>query len=100
MKIIGETIKYFRLVKEDNLDQEFADGTGRRQISVQDFVVALLEGKELKPSITSSAILLEDETSDKQVEAILKKVCMLSKYLSTIISAKNVQYLFAFFEVG
>ena len=81
LQIIDETLTAFKVAKSEKQDQAFIYGTIRRQISLQDFFVAYLEGEELKSMIISSQILLEDKTYENQVEDILAKVSMLSKYL-------------------
>ena len=42
LKIIGETLTYFRLSKADKWEQAFTDGTSMYNIVLEDFVVALL----------------------------------------------------------
>ena len=59
-----ETLKDFKISKVEKWDQEITDGTSRRQIISQEFVVVLLEGEGLKPLILSSIILLGEEISE------------------------------------
>ena len=81
INIIGETLTAYRLANATKWEQAFTDGTSRRQISLQNLVIALLDDETMKPLILSSSIISEDETSENQVNAILSKVrlyCMLS----------------------
>ena len=76
VQILGETMAAIKLGREKCWQQLFTDGTTRRQISFQNVVIGLMgESNSVNPVVVSSCIFLENETSDKQVEAILNKVC-------------------------
>ena len=77
VQVLGETMVAIRLGRANFWQQLFTDGTSRRQTSFQNIVIGLKsesEDKVLDPIVVSSCIFLEDETSEKQVEAILDKV--------------------------
>ena len=77
IQIIGETLTAYRIANAEKWEQVFTDGTSRRQIALQNLVVGLLNDGVMKPLILSSAIISENETSEKQVEAIILKVSIL-----------------------
>ena len=70
LRIIGETMTAYRLAKVPKWEQLFTDGTSRRQVALQNLIVGIMEDKELMPLILSSSMILEDETSEKQVAAV------------------------------
>ena len=74
IQIMGETLTARRLASAEKWDQLFTDGTSRRQIALQNLVVGLLDDEVMKPLILSSSIISENETSEKQVEAIISKL--------------------------
>ena len=50
--------------------------TTRGQVSFQNVVIGSMgESNSVNPVVVSSCIFLENETSEKQVEAVLYKVC-------------------------
>ena len=78
VQILGETMAAIKLGREKCWQQLFTDGTTRRQISFQNVVIGLMgESNSVNPVVVSSCIFLENETSEKQVEAILNKVCKM-----------------------
>ena len=80
IQIIGETLTAYRLANAPKWEQVFTDGTSRRQISLQNLVIGLLDDNVLKPLILSSSIIPEDETSENQVNAIMLKVRNILHY--------------------
>ena len=95
INIIGETLTAYRLAKATKWEQVFTDGTSRRQISLQNLVIALLDDEIMKPLILSSSIISEDETSENQVKAILAKVrlfviVLYHLYIAHICQTKNM----------
>jgi hypothetical protein len=82
VKIIGETITAMKLAACPNWAQIFFDSTTRRQIPFTAVVVSLMgDGPDtIDPIIVSSCVVLEDETSEKQVDGILNKVSWLSSW--------------------
>ena len=54
--------------------QLFTDGTTRRQIAFQNLVIGIMEGDDFDSVIASSCVYLENESSEKQVEAVKHKV--------------------------
>ena len=80
IQIIGETLTAYRLACAPKWEQVFTDGTSQRQIALQNLVIALLEDNILKPLILSSSIIPEDETSEKQANAIMLKVREILSY--------------------
>jgi hypothetical protein len=71
LRVIGETLTAYRLAKAEGWEQLFTDGTGRRQVAMQNLVLSVIEDDVLYPLILSSSIILEDETSEKQCNAVL-----------------------------
>jgi len=57
--------------------QVFNNGTSRRLIAFQNLVIGIVNGDEFESVIASSCIFLENETSQQQVEGIIKKVCAI-----------------------
>ena len=53
---INETLSAFRLGQAETWHQVFTDGTARRQIAIQNLVVALMEGNDLDPVIVFSSM--------------------------------------------
>ena len=75
VQILGETMTAIKLGRAATWKQLFTDGTSRRQVAFQNVVIGLMSENQLfDPTVLSSCIFLEDETSEKQVEAILDKV--------------------------
>jgi hypothetical protein len=77
VQTIAELLAAFRLGNAETWLQIFTDGTSRRQIAFQNLIISILENDKIVPIILSSCIYLEDETSETQVQAILKKVCQI-----------------------
>ena len=73
VQVIGETIT---AIKCPNWAQIFFDSTTRRQVPFTAIVVSLMgDGPDsIDPIIVSSCVVLEDETSEKQVDGIVNKV--------------------------
>ena len=63
-----------RLGNADSWHQLFTDGTSKRQIAFQNLVIALMEEGKLDPVIVSSCMILEDESSETQVQSIVDMV--------------------------
>ena len=63
-----------RLGKADNWHQIFTDGTTWRQITFQNLMIGLMTDGDFESVIVSLCIFLENETSEKQVEAVKNKV--------------------------
>lgn len=63
-------------MKCPNWAQIFFDSTTRRQVPFTAIVVSLMgDGPDsIDPIIVSSCVVLEDETSEKQVDGIVNKV--------------------------
>ena len=62
------------LGKAKNWHQIFTDGTTWRKIKFQNQVIGLITDGDFESVIASSCIFLENETSEKQVEAVKNKV--------------------------
>ena len=85
VQIIGETLAAIKLSKATSWEQLFTDGTSRRQLSMQNAIVSIInEHKETDPIIVSSCIFLENETSEKQEEGLLEKINSLKKRLTRL----------------
>ena len=53
------------------------DGTARRQIAIQNLVVALMDGDDLDPVIVSSCMYVENKTAERCVLLIKETVSVL-----------------------
>ena len=76
LQIIGETITVMKLAACPNWTKIFFDSTTRRQVPFTAVVISLVgDGPDsLDFIIVLSCIVLEDETSEKQVDGIVNKV--------------------------
>ena len=76
IQIIGETITAMKLAACPDWRQIFFDGTTRRQIPFSAVIITLMgdEPGLFDPTIVSSCVIMEDETSEMQVEGIVAKV--------------------------
>ena len=77
---INKTLSAFRLGQAETWHQVFTDGTARRQIAIQNLVVALMEGDDLDPVIVSSCMYVENETAEKCVLSIKETVSEVSQF--------------------
>ena len=71
---INDMLDNCRLGKSYNWHQIFTDGTTRRQIKFQNLVIGLMKDGYFESVIYSSCIFLENENSEKQLEAVKNKV--------------------------
>ena len=76
IQVIGERITAMKLAACPNWAEIFFDSTTRRQVPFTAIVVSLMgDGPDsINPIIVSSCVVLEDETSEKQVDGIVNKV--------------------------
>jgi hypothetical protein len=79
VQTIGETITAMKLAACSNWAEIFFDATTRRQVPFSAVVISLMgDGPDsIDPVIVSSCVILEDETSETQVDGILTKVRQL-----------------------
>jgi len=86
VQIIGETITAMKLAACPNWAEIFFDSTTRRQVPFMAVVISLMgDGPDsLDSIIVSSCIVLEDETSEKQVDGIVNKVSWQSSWFICI----------------
>ena len=71
---LNDMIAACRLGKADNWHQIFTDGSTWRNIKFQNLVIGLMTDGDFESVIASSSIFLENETSEKQLEAVKNKV--------------------------
>ena len=71
---LNETLSALRLVSADTWHQVFTVGTARRQIAMQNLVVALMEDGNLDAVIVLSCMYVENEASERCVESIVETV--------------------------
>ena len=73
---IGETITAMKLSACKNWAEIIFDATTRRQVPFSAVVISLMgDGPDIiDPSIVSSYVILEDETSETQVDGIMTKL--------------------------
>mmetsp|Transcript_13403 Transcript_13403/g.29103 ORF Transcript_13403/g.29103 Transcript_13403/m.29103 type:complete len:910 (+) Transcript_13403:516-3245(+) len=74
LRVLCETLAAYRLDTAKEWEQLFTDGTGRRQVALQNLVLSIIEDDEIQPLVLSTSIILEDETSERQVEAIVEMI--------------------------
>ena len=74
VQILNDMIDACRLEKAENWHQIFTHVTTRRQIIFQNLVIGLMTNGNFESVIYLSCIFLENETSEKQVEAVTNKV--------------------------
>ena len=76
VQTIGETITAMKLSACSNWAEIFFDATTRRQVPFSAVVISLMgDGPDsIDPIIVSSCVILEDETSETQVDGIVTKV--------------------------
>ena len=72
IRVIADTLAVHRLAKKDKWEQCHTDGSNRRQSAFINFIVNVLEKNGILPVILSAAFTLRGETSEIQVEAIMK----------------------------
>ena len=76
VQTLGETLAVYQIALAENWLQVFFDATSRRQVSFSSFIVGILNPNgAMQPITLSSCIFSDDETSEKQVEAFMEKVC-------------------------
>ena len=81
LRIIGETLAAYRIGKVKQRDQLFSDGTGRLQTALQNFFIGVINEDCLCPLISPNSIILEGETSEHQVDAVLSTIAVCGKQL-------------------
>ncbi len=76
VQIISETITAMKLAACPNWAQIFFDATTRRQVPFSAVVISLMgdDPETIDPVIVSSCVILEDETSETQVDGIVTRV--------------------------
>ena len=72
LKKLNETLSALQVGSADTWHQVFTDGTARRQIAMQNLVVALMEDGHFDAVIVSSCVYVENETSERCVEFIVE----------------------------
>jgi hypothetical protein len=76
VQIISETITAMKLAACPHWAEIFFDATTRRQVPFSAVVISLMgdDPETIDPLIVSSCVILEDETSETQVDGIVTKV--------------------------
>jgi hypothetical protein len=74
--VLGETLAIYRLAKAKKWGQLHTDGTGRRQIAMQDLSFSIQNDKDglFEPLLLTSSIIPKDECSETVAEAILDAI--------------------------
>ena len=75
---LNETLFAFRLGNADSWHQVFTDETTRRQITFQNFVIALIEDGDLDPIIVLLCMYVESEMSERCVQSVIETVSNMS----------------------
>ena len=94
VQIISETITAMKLAACPNWAEIFFDATTRRQIPFSAVVVSLMgDGPEtIDPIIVSSCVILEDETSETQVDGIVTKIRALISHTYLVTLQRSTHY--------
>jgi hypothetical protein len=81
VEVMGETLTAIKLANVPEWSQLWTDATTRRQITFTTLIIGVLaESGDIDPVVISSCIFMEDETSEMQVDGIVKEVTQ-SHYL-------------------
>ena len=80
---LNQVFAGMRLGNATTWHQIFTDWTRRRQIAFQNVVIGIMEGDDFDSVIASSCVYLENETAEKQVEAVKNKVRNLLQVYSS-----------------
>ena len=96
LRVLVETLAAYRLAKEGRWKQLFTDGTSRRQIAMQNLLIAITdENDELVPLLLSAAHAVEGESSEDQCTAVLEMIERAGARLTRweeVISEKFPEY--------
>ena len=77
-EVMGETLMAIKLANVPKWLQLWTDATTRHQIPFTALIIGVLaESGDIDPVVISSCIFMEDETSEMQVDGIVKKVTQL-----------------------
>jgi hypothetical protein len=71
---LNEMLAAYRFGLAEKWIELFTDGTARRQMAFQNLVIGLMNGDSFESVIASSCIVLENETAETTVEAVVNKV--------------------------
>ena len=74
VQIMNETLAAMRLSNANEWFQMNTDGTSRRQTAFANLIVSVRDGNDLDPVVVSSCLLLETESSENHVKAIMEQV--------------------------
>ena len=66
IQFIGETLADYCIGKVEQWDKLFYDSMGRRQNSLHNLVIGVIDEERLRPLILSTSITLYGETSEQQ----------------------------------
>ena len=78
-----------RLGNASSWQQLFTDGTSRQQIAFQNLLIRIMDDGEFDSVISSSCVYLENESAEKQVEAVKSKVSQCDR-VSILLIAENL----------
>ena len=78
-----------RLGNASSWQQLFTDGTSRQQIDFQNLVIGIMDDGEFDSVIALSCVYLENESAEKQVEAVKSKVSQCDR-VSILLIVKNL----------
>jgi len=75
VEVMGETLTAIKLANAPEWLQLWTNATTRRQIPFTALIIGVLaESGDIDPVVISSCIFVEDETSEMQVDDIVKKI--------------------------
>ena len=80
-RTISETLVDYLIGKMNQWDQLLYEIMGRHQIYLQNLVISVINEKRLHPFIISTSVILEVETSDKQVDGVMSTIAGCRKRL-------------------
>ena len=81
LRIIGDTLTVYIIGEVEQWDKLLSDGTGRCQIFLHNLVIGIIDEERLCPLIISTSTILEVETSEHQVDAVLSTIEGCGKWL-------------------
>ena len=81
IRIVGETLVNYHIGKVEQWYQLFSDGTGRRNTDLHNLVIVVIDEERLRPLILSTYIILNEDMSEHQVDAVLSTIAGCRNWL-------------------
>ena len=74
LRIIGDILVVYRIVKVEIWDQLISDGMFRRLTTIKNLIIDVIDEKCLCSLIISTSMILKGETSDQKVVTVLSTI--------------------------